>query len=187
MTHDEPQAIRIRLEKMKGRANLQASAHAVLRDRYSSWNFWLTIGSLVPTATLLMFPLVTDDFVVSGLHMTPIAFKLLNAAIALFAFVAVLVQMTWRPDSLAKAHRHAVGHYTSAKFEARRLLDASELNPNAVKVLEQTYLDVQGVPDIRDDEFLKLKQRFLQKLQLSSDLDKDPWIQLPSSLKPPKP
>ncbi len=70
-----------------------------MRDYYSGWNFWLTIGALIPTAALLLFPLTTDNFIINGLHLTPNNFKLINAAVALFAFVMVLVQMVWRPDS----------------------------------------------------------------------------------------
>jgi hypothetical protein len=176
----DAQAIRDRLSKLKERANLQASAHAVLRDHYALWNYWLTIGALIPTAALLLFPLVTDDFIVSALHMSPAAFKLLNAAVALFAFVAVLIQMVWRPDSLSKAHRRAVEHYTAAKFDTRRLLEASNIVPSDAKILEQTYLEVRGLPDIPEGKFLRLKQRHLQKVALSAELDKNPWLHLPS-------
>ena len=176
---EDVQAIRLRLKKLKERANLQASAHAILRDHYGFWNYWLTIGALIPTATLLLFPLVTDDFVTTAFHMSPVAFKIVNAVVALFAFVMVLIQMVWRPDSRSKAHRHAVEHYTNAKFEVRRLLEAEAIDPRDAKTLEETYLDVRGLPDIPEQKFLRLKQRHLQKMQLSGELDKNPWLQLP--------
>lgn len=177
-TVDEQTSIRGHLKKLKARANLQASAHAYLRDHYSFWNFWLTIGALVPTATLLLFPLVTDDFIVSAVHISPNAFKLINAGVALFAFVMVLVQMVWRPDSLSKAHKRAVEHYTVAKFETRRLLEQQTVDPRDARSLEERYLDVRGLPNIEERHFLRLKQRHLQKLVLSAELDKDPWLNL---------
>lgn len=76
---------------------------------------------MIPTATLLLLSLVSDDFVTSAFHISPAAFKILNAAVAVFAFIMVLIQMVWRPDSRSKAHRHAVEHYTNAKFATRRL------------------------------------------------------------------
>ncbi len=171
--------IRTRVEGLKKRANLQASAHAMLRDHYARWNGFLTYAALIPTAALLLFPLTTDDFVTSALRMTPNAFKITNAGIALAAFVAVLIQMVWRPDSQAKAHRRAVEHYTSAKFEARRLLESDPVPTDGAQRLEDKYLDIQGLPAIPDDRFLRLKQRHLQKIELSKKLDVNPWLKLP--------
>lgn len=169
---------RERLEGLKERANFQASAHAMLHDYYAYWNGFLTFAALIPTAALLLFPLTTDDFVLNALHMAPNNFKVLNALVALCAFVAVLIQMVWRPDSLAKAHRRAVGHYTDAKFAARRLLENAHIDPTEARVLEEKYLDVQGLPAIPEDRFLRLKQRHLQKLSLSMRLDENPWLSL---------
>lgn len=177
--HRRPQTIPEHLEKLKERANLQASCHAVLRDYHAAWNFWLTIFAVVPTATLLIFPLVTDDFIVSGLHLTPAAFKVLNAAVALFAFVMVLIQMIWRPDSIAKSHKRAVEHFVAAKYAVRMLLEKVTVTQDDVRRLEEEYLDVRWLPVIEDHRFLELKQRHLQKMKLSKRLDKDPWFKLP--------
>jgi hypothetical protein len=180
---DDIQTIRESLKKLQERANLQASAHATLRDHYAFWNFWLTIGALIPTATLLLFPLVSDDFITSTFHMSPSAFKILNAAVALFAFIMVLIQMVWRPDSRSKAHRHAVEHYTYAKFATRRLLETDTIDPRDAKALEEGYLAVRGLPDIPEYKFLRLKQLHLQKVRLSAELDKNPWLRLPAVLR----
>jgi hypothetical protein len=172
------QTPRERLDGLMGRANFQASAHAMLHDHYAFWNAFLTYAALIPTAALLLFPLTTGDFVVNALHMLPSAFKIVNAIVALAAFVAVLIQMVWRPDSLAKAHRRAVTHYTDAKFAARRLLENEHIDAMDARILEEKYLDVQGLPAIPEDRFLRLKQRHLQKLSLSKQLDQDPWLPL---------
>lgn len=167
------------IEALKKSANLQASAHAWLSDYHSRWNFVLTYAALIPTAALLMFPLTTDDVVINVLRLTPNSFKLLNAAVALLAFIAVLVQMVWRPDSLAKAHRNAVDHYANAKSAAQNLLENATIDPTDARVLEEQYLNVQGLPPIPENRFLRFKQRHLQKLQLSQELDRNPWLSLP--------
>jgi len=179
---NEPQApIRKRLETLRESSNMQATAHAWLRDHYRFWSFWLTIGALVPTAALLLFPLVQDDFIVRALGASPDTFKLANAGVALAAFVAVLVQLVWKPDSLSAAHARAVDHYTNAKFDIRRLLEQSEIHPRDATTVEEKYLDVRGLPTIAERRFLPLKRWHLRKVALSRLLSADPWAKPPSA------
>lgn len=171
--------IRKRLETLLESSNMQATAHGWLRDHYRFWNFWLTIGALIPTASLLLFPLVEDEFVKRALHMAPDMFKIANAVVALAAFVAVLVQLVWKPDSLSAAHARAVDHYTNAKFDVRRLLEQPEIDPRDATTVEEKYLDVRGLPTIRERRFLPLKRWHLRKVSLSRALSADPWAELP--------
>jgi len=174
-----PDTIRKRLETLRESSNMQATAHAWLRDHYRFWNFWLTIGTLIPTAALLLFPLVQDDFVQRALRVSPDAFKLANAAVALIAFIAVLIQLVWKPDSLSAAHARAVDHYTNAKFDVRRLLENSQIDERNATTVEEKYLDVRGLPTINERRFLPLKRWHLRKVELSRRLSVDPWARLP--------
>ena len=100
--------------------------------------------------------------------------------IALFAFVCILVQLVWKPDTRFDAHRRAVDHYVNAKYDVQRLLDApTKLDVTAVRLVEERYLEVRNLPPIRDAHFPRLKQRHLRKVDLSKRLDKNPWIHLP--------
>ena len=172
MSEEPTQAsLRERLKKLRHGADLLAYSHSCLRDYYNNWNYWLTIGSLVPTAALLLFPLTSDDFVTSTLHMSINAFKLLNAGVALLAFIMVLVQMVWRPDARSKLHRRAVHHYTQTKYETRRLIEAEGLDDRAVGLVEQNYLDDGSLPVIEQNRFLRLKEQHLQRLAASRRLD----------------
>ncbi len=155
-------------------SNMPASAHAVLRDHYAFWNFWLTLGALVPTAALLGLVLVTDDFAQRAFHVSPDALKLINASVALFAFVCVLVQLVWKPDSREAAHAHAVGYFAKTRLEAGSFLD------------ERDALNVRGLPPIRHATFVRLKQLHLQATYLSRRLEIDPWLSLPKRGCPPR-
>jgi len=155
-------------------SNMPASAHAVLRDHYAFWNFWLTLGALVPTAALLCLVLVTDDFAQRAFHVSPDALKLINASVALFAFVCVLVQLVWKPDSREAAHAHAVGYFAKTRLEAGSFLD------------ERDALNVRGLPPIRHATFVRLKQLHLQATYLSRRLEIDPWLSLPKHGRPPR-
>ncbi len=176
---EEQAPIRKRLETLRESSNMQATAHAWLRDHYRFWTFWLTIGALIPTAALLLFPLVQDDFIQRALHASPDGFKLVNAGVALMAFVAVLVQLVWKPDSLSAAHARAVNHYTNAKFDVRRLLEQPDIDVRNATMVEEKYLDVRGLPTIGERRFLPLKRWHLRKVVLSRRLSADPWAQLP--------
>lgn len=176
----QPSALRARLENLRRVANQQSSMHSVLRDGYAFWNFVLTLAALIPTAALLCLALVPDDFAQRAMGFTPDHFKLFNAGVALFAFVCVLIQLVWKPDSRSAAHARAVEHYANAKYDASRQLDETTAPDAAtVKIIEEKYLDVRGLPPIRDAQFNRLKQQHLRKVDLSKRLDKDPWIRLP--------
>jgi len=180
--NDAPEtlALHARLENLRRKADLQSSAHSVFRDRYESWNFVLTLASLIPTAALLCLVLVSDDFVHRAMGVTPDHFKLFTAGVALFAFVCVLVHLAWKPDSRAAAHARAVEHYANTRYDAGLLLDATAiLDAASVKLVVDKYLDVRGMPPIPDSQFNRLKQRHLRKVDLSKRLDKDPWMRLP--------
>lgn len=154
--------------------------HAILRDRYRTANFYLTFASLIPTAALLCFALAPDDLVRDTLRMSPNVFKLLNSFVAFFAFICVLVQLVWKPDSRAEGHGHAVDHYTNARYDVDRLLEAPDsVDASQARFVEERYLDKRSLPTIPDAKFNELKQRHRRKVDLSKRLDADPWMRLP--------
>lgn len=170
------------LKRLGNTANLQATMHAAERDRYSRANLWLTVGALILTASLLPLSLVSDDFVAHVLGMNSGNFKLLTALIALAAFVLVLIQLSWRPDTLSSAHAQAVNHFTRAKFEARRLQQFGEVTLNHVAQLEDKYLDVRDLPPIKEHRFLPLKKWHRQKIKVSIALDRDSSLNIDQRL-----
>jgi hypothetical protein len=169
-----------RLRRLRRVADQQASMHAILRDQYRTANFYLTFASLIPTAALLCFALAPDDLVRDTLGMSPNVFKLLNTFVAFCAFICVLVQLVWKPDSRAEGHGHAVDHYTNAKYDVDRLLESPEsVDYSQARFVEERYLDKRSLPTIPDAKFNRLKQRHLRKVDLSKRLDADPWMRLP--------
>ena len=82
-----------------------------MRDFYRFWNFWLTIGALVPTAIMLSMVFITDELAIHVLHLDSNGLRLANAGMSLFSFVCILVQLVWKPDSLEAAHARAARLY----------------------------------------------------------------------------
>jgi hypothetical protein len=155
--------------------NFQSTAHAALRDHYAFWNFWLTIGALIPTAALLCLVFVTDDFAQRALHVSADGLKILNAIVALFTFVCVLIQLVWKPDSREAAHAYAAEHFSGMLLRTLSH-EGEDFHESGGKTHD---LDVRGLPPIPDKSYLKLKQHHLQRIHISELLEVDPWIALP--------
>jgi hypothetical protein len=149
-----------------------------MRDHYAFWNFWLTIGALVPTAALLCLVLVTDDFARGALHVTPDELRLINAGVALFTFICVLVQLVWKPDSREAAHAFAVVHYSDS-CRAASISEASEMGRAELALLSGREHGTRAMPPIRYAALVRLKQVHLQTMQLNCLLSDDPWMALP--------
>jgi hypothetical protein len=149
------------------------TAHALLRDRYAFWNFWLTIGALVPTAILLCLVFVTDDFASRVFHLSGDGLKVVNAATAVFAFVCVLIQLVWKPDSLQTAHAHANHFYQEL------ILRSSPREPGE---LGYEVAVSRHLPPLRESSYIRLKRFHVRKEYLSRKLDESPWTEVPPEL-----
>lgn len=136
-----------------------------MRDHYGFWNFWLTIGALVPTAAMLCLVFVTDEFASQSLHLSPTELKLVNAGVALFTFVCVLVQLVWKPDS------HEVAHARAAEYFARREIGIARDGDH------ETF--VRSFPPIPSAKETRLKRIHLQREHASRILETDPWAVIP--------
>jgi hypothetical protein len=171
LSDKEEQGRRNDIAKRERAANLQATQHAALRDFYGTWSITLTVSALLLTALLIALSLASDETAREAFAMSPIAFKVTNATIALLAFSLVLVQLVWRPDSRHHAHKAAVNHYTNAKFEFRKLLKQTYISEMDAAVAEARYLDVRDLPSIPERWFLRLKEWHQKKLAASRRLD----------------
>ena len=159
--------------KREKAANQQATQHAVLRDFYGNWSIALTVAALLLTALLVALSLASDETMRQAFGLSPIAFKLTSATIALVAFSLVLIQLVWRPDSRQFSHSAAVKHYTNAKFEFRQLLKQGEISTIDVTISEAKYLDVRDLPSIPERWFLGTKKWHQNKLAESRRLDEN--------------
>jgi len=161
------------LQKLKDNCNMQATAHAWLRDWLGSWNLRLTIAAVFMTAMLLPFSLASDPFVSGVLHLTPNGFKLANAAVALIAFGLVLVQLAWQPGTQSRAHGLAVEHYTKAKLAIQRLEQSGDVTFAKIEQIQEFYLDQGDLPPIPEKRFIDLKRWHMKKLSESRAIDSE--------------
>lgn len=163
-----------RLRRTLRVANQQATMHAWLSDRYGAWNLGLTIASLVSSAVLLAF-VFASDFVQETTGISADAYQWVTGLVALVFFCVTLVSLVWQPAGRSARHDQAVRHYTKAKYEVGRLLDASSgsIDEESIKRVEELYLDDRDLPRIPEGKFLKLKRWHKLKVAVSKELDHD--------------
>jgi hypothetical protein len=166
--------LRDRLKKTLRLTNQQATMHAWLSDRYGVWNLGLTIASLVSSAVLLAF-VFASDFVQRTIGVSADAYQWVTGLVAIAFFCVTLVGLVWQPAGRSARHDQAVRHYTKAKYEVGRLLDAASasLDEESVKRVEALYLDDRDLPRIPEGKFLKLKRWHKLKVAISKELDHD--------------
>ena len=163
-----------RLRRVLRLANQQASMHGWLSDYYGRWNATIIFCSLL-LAVILLALMFASDFVQRTTPISADAFQWATGIAAIVNFLFTLWALAWRPASKAAGHRQAVGHYTKAKYEVGRRLDSDEaITVEAVRQIEEHYLDTRDLPNIADRRFLKLKRRHLEKVAVSKELDNNP-------------
>jgi hypothetical protein len=163
-----------RLRRVLRLANQQASMHGGLSDYYGRWSAAITFCSLL-LAVILLALVFASDFVQRTTPISADAFQWATGIAAIVNFLFTLWALAWRPASKAAGHRQGVVHYTKAKYEVGRRLDSDEaITAEAVRQIEERYLDTRDLPNIPDRRFLKLKRRHLEKVAVSKELDKNP-------------
>jgi len=164
-----------KLKNIKRIANQNADIHSCEADRLARWNGWLTAGALLFSAFLLLFSLVSEDFIQRTIGLTPDAYKWVFALLAFLTFGATLLQMALQPGAAAVLHRRAVSHYARAKHQIDLSLRATEsLTKEAIEVLLERYLDDTDLPKIPEHRFNKLKRKHLIKIAVRTSLSRNP-------------
>jgi hypothetical protein len=115
-------------------------------ERIGLAGLYTTIGSLVVFELLLLASLLGGD-----------------------------VGLVWQPAGRSARHDQAVRHYTKAKYEVGRLLDAGSgaLDEESIKRVEELYLDDRDLPRVPEGKFLKLKRWHKLKVAVSKELYQD--------------
>lgn len=145
--------------------------HGWLSDHYGRWSVTLTFGSLL-LAVVLLSLVFAADFVQKTTGVSTAAFQWTTGIAAIINFLITLLNLAWQPAAKAASHRQAVSHYTKAKYEVGRHLDAADvLTAESVRQIEERYLDSRELPKIPERRFLELKRWHLEKMAVSRELD----------------
>jgi hypothetical protein len=175
MSDPTNEALVLRLETLRSKADLQTTAHAWLQDHYDSQNSVLTLVSVLAGVILVALVLVSPGYFQQATGVSPQIYQITVAALAILDFSVVVVLLAWRLDVRATEHGRAVQHYAKWTHAFRdAMLNPEKLTSETVVRIERQYMDVEDLPRIPEDRFLKLKRWHLLKVQLSRELDKNP-------------
>jgi hypothetical protein len=186
-------ALDAELQALRQKADLQVTSHSYLRDHYLGWGQRLNLYTLFFSAVLLVFTLVSDDFIQRSLGLSPDAFKWAIGTAAFFTFCISLIELAWNPTQKAKAHDQAVAHYLRMNYEIRHLLTTEgKVSREKVRWIQEEYLDATDLPRIPEAQSLWLKQRHMLKLALTRALERNPhqslwWLRIKLWWKPGPP
>ncbi|HXB98578.1 MAG TPA: hypothetical protein VNZ54_11040, partial [bacterium] len=175
---------------LRQKADLQVTSHSYLRDHYLGWGQRLNLYTLFFSAVLLVFTLVSDDFIQRTLGLSPDGFKWAIGTAAFFTFCISLIELAWNPTQKAKAHDQAVAHYLRMNYEIRHLLTTEgKVSREKVRWIQEEYLDAPDLPRIPEARSLWLKQRHLLKLAMTRALERNPhqslwWLRIKLWWKP---
>ena len=179
MSSEQQDNLLKQLERLKRKADQQATAHAWLRDHYQLGHSVLSTISLVTGIFLLAIVMATPDLIQRTIGIPPDWYQLFLAVLAAGSFSIVAVQLAWRIDAKATLHDQAVRHYTKVAYQASKAVeDTSQVSKERVDDILEGYLDVRDLPRIPEAKFLKLKQWHLKKVGMSKELDKNPYEKL---------
>lgn len=170
----------VALRSLERRANMQASAHSMLRDAYAAWNTALSVISLSCSSLLLAASMASVAQLGRVLHVASFVVPVVMGISSSAVFSLTLWLVVWRPAQYAAEHGLALHHYTKMRHACREALREERYDHDYVRALEQRYLDTEHLPTIPDRKFLKLKRRHLQKVALSHEIDRDPWASIAS-------
>ncbi len=159
------------------KANMLASCHSVLSDRYSHRHTILMSVLLAFSTLVVGLTFISEQFVLTTTGLGSDTLTWIRGTASIVVFAAGLLVSQWDWAGKAAKHREAVRHYFLVAHRARFLLEAADEQPitdEAIHELQTQYERSESLPKIPEVEFLKLKQQHLRKLAISRDLEKSP-------------
>ena len=172
---EDPEQIQAELQSMRQKADLCITSHSFLRDHFLGWGQRLNIYTLLFSAVLLFFTMVSNDFIERTFGLSGETFHWFTGGAAFLTFCLSLIDLAWSPALKSKAHDQAVAHYLRMNYEIRNLLGAENVTREKVRWLQEEYLDTADLPRIPEAQSLSLKRRHLMKLAQMKALELDPY------------
>ncbi len=157
------------------------SLHAIMRDRYTTWALIIDLLLLVCAVVFCATTFVRDDVLSSiGFSAKDIRFVLGIASITAFFASLVALRVDWKGKSAR--HRDAGDRLSRVLSMFRQYRQEDDTWPNnRSNELHQSYWEaMNNVVAIPEKSFVRLKGRYLRKVEISKMSDTAPgaplWI-----------
>ena len=147
---------------------MYVDVHAYLRDYYSRLAIVCELILLVFSVVACAFTFAGDEFCIS-LGWDPVWFKYGLGALSIFGFTGSLILLLLNPRGHANNHKEAVRKWVNLLASFRKSTKSEKLwQQSTVEILHKEYYQTaDDTVSIPSTKFVKLKSRYLIKVQLS--------------------
>src|ERR1700691_3037809 len=173
------QEFRQEMERIRRVADMLATAHAGLRDRYGCLATVLDLGVMALSTWLTAIVFIEPRI---NLKLTPFGIdpQLWVGFLGIFTFFLSIVQLRVDWKGRSDAHQRSFDLYSEVKRECGYLLASQETltADNCQRVLSRYDLATEVGTALPEGDFLRQKQRHLEKIAISRHLDTHPFASL---------
>lgn len=163
------------IKNLRNKANMLASIHSLLSDRFGRQHIILVSVTLV-ISTLLIALTFADTFITTSLNIDPAVYTWIRGITSVANFTAILLLDAWSLQKKSVEHREATRFYFTIMNKIRQWVDSQvEITPEMLEEVRFQYGKTEALPKIRNSQFLRLKQWHLQTLATSRELENHPF------------
>lgn len=172
---DEKQKLCDEIWNLHRKADQTRSMHNAIKESYSLWNklilAYVTIGSAIDA--MLIFAAIQNEYQFY-IGLTTASIFIISLIPTTFSFESRILERSLAANQWGEWIRNA-SNFCNAEITNLTLKEASERQKELVDDYKKIMSDTPSIPDRL---FNKLKQRHLQKIEISKALDKTPFASI---------
>lgn len=168
--------LKAELQRRERVSDTMLTAHSVLRDRFVHQATALDVV-LIALSAILCGMTFLDPALVKYFHLDPEAIRLVLGACAILVFILSIVgfRVDWKERSAR--HQNACSTLADIKAKSRELIRVQQDHQiESAEFLRASGFAMSVLPPIPEVEFVKLKAKHKQKLEISRLLDEYPSV-----------
>jgi hypothetical protein len=163
------------VKQLRDKANMLASMHSYLSDRYRRMHSALS-SAVLAISTLLIALTFSNDFITSSTGLDPSTLTWIKGTVSVLNFSVVLLLSQWDLQERAAQHRQATRFYFAILNKIRQWVDSQvEITTEMVEEIRLEYGKTESIPKVPNSDFLRLKQQHLQMVATSRELQNAPF------------
>lgn len=172
---NETQRLSEEIWNLHRKADQTRSMHNAIKDSYSLWNklvlAYVTIGSAIDA--MLIFAAIQNEYQFY-IGLTTASIFIISLIPTTFSFESRILERSLAAKQWGEWIRNA-SNFCNTEIMNLTLTEASERQKELVEDYKKIMSDTPSIPDRL---FNKLKQRHLQKIEISRALDKSPFASI---------
>lgn len=169
------------IKKLIQRAEVTRNAHFLLFNKYKKLNNFLNAFLILGASTVAILTFANyDSFKPINPNLNEEIYKLFVAGLAAIVFILTVIDWFFKFESKASTHENVAKQLTILINNIRKIkneISGSENNNDYKARLTEQYNNIsENAPSLSDRVFYKAKQNFFIKKEISTMLDKNPFL-----------